>query len=184
MDPDGYTEALAHFDAIRAALDSLGWGEHADLDLDAHRDVFQSALAERLSTERDMTADALDAIGKDTRAASSSDSAPTAIPWRSNHSCTRLACRYRLRVMSSEPGREGQFRDPCAWRGDPRGRVERGYAQERFAAHAGIDRSYFGAVERGEFNITLANLLKIAAGLDVPAWTLLKRGEVSLKGVK
>lgn len=64
MDPDGYTEALAHFDAIRAALDSLGWGEHADLDLDAHRDVFQSALAERLSTERDMTADALDAIGK------------------------------------------------------------------------------------------------------------------------
>lgn len=63
-------------------------------------------------------------------------------------------------------------------------RVERGYAQERFAAHAGIDRSYFGAVERGEFNITLATLLKIAAGLDVPAWTLLKRGEVSLKGVK
>jgi transcriptional regulator with XRE-family HTH domain len=56
-------------------------------------------------------------------------------------------------------------------------RRERGIAQESFAARVGLDRSYFGAVERGEFNITLATLLKIAAGLHMPAWALLKRGE-------
>ena len=41
--------------------------------------------------------------------------------------------------------------------------------------HAGIHRAYFGAVERGEFNITIGTLTTIAAGLDVPAWTLLER---------
>lgn len=69
LDPDGYPEALAHFDAIRAALDSIGWGEHADLDLDAHRDVFQSALADRLRSERHTMADALDSIESDHKAA-------------------------------------------------------------------------------------------------------------------
>ena len=56
-------------------------------------------------------------------------------------------------------------------------RKEHGFTQEGFAAHAGIDRSYFGAIERGEFNITLDTLTTIAAGLGVPAWALLKRGE-------
>ncbi|MGO9763793.1 MAG: helix-turn-helix domain-containing protein [Solirubrobacteraceae bacterium] len=56
-------------------------------------------------------------------------------------------------------------------------RKEQGFSQEGFAAHAGIDRSYFGAIERGEFNITIGTLTTIAAGLDVPAWTLLKRGQ-------
>jgi transcriptional regulator with XRE-family HTH domain len=55
-------------------------------------------------------------------------------------------------------------------------RKERGFTQEGFAAHAGIDRSYFGAIERGEFNITIGTLTTIAAGLHVPAWVLLKRG--------
>jgi transcriptional regulator with XRE-family HTH domain len=49
-----------------------------------------------------------------------------------------------------------------------------GFTQEGFAAHVGIDRSYFGAVERGEFNITIGTLSTVAAGLSVPAWTLLK----------
>jgi DNA-binding XRE family transcriptional regulator len=35
-------------------------------------------------------------------------------------------------------------------------RRERGIAQEAFAARAGLDRSFYGAIERGEFNITLA----------------------------
>ena len=51
-------------------------------------------------------------------------------------------------------------------------RTERGYAQEAFAGHVGLDRSYFGAVERGEFNITLATLL------GVPASTLLRRARL------
>jgi DNA-binding XRE family transcriptional regulator len=29
-----------------------------------------------------------------------------------------------------------------------------------------LDRSYYGAIERGEFNVTLATMLKIADGLD------------------
>ena len=48
-------------------------------------------------------------------------------------------------------------------------RVERGYTQETFAVGAGIDRAYYGAVERGEFNLTLVMLLRIAAGLNVTA---------------
>jgi transcriptional regulator with XRE-family HTH domain len=57
-------------------------------------------------------------------------------------------------------------------------RRERGFSQEAFAAHVGLDRSYFGAVERGEFNVTLATLLKITDGLGVPAGTLLHRAHL------
>jgi transcriptional regulator with XRE-family HTH domain len=54
-------------------------------------------------------------------------------------------------------------------------RRERGFAQEAFAARAGIDRSYFGAIERGEFNVSLDTIVKIAAALKVPASELFKR---------
>ena len=54
-------------------------------------------------------------------------------------------------------------------------RKESGYTQEGFAIKSGIDRSYYGAIERGEHNLTVANLLKVATGLDVPAWELLRR---------
>jgi transcriptional regulator with XRE-family HTH domain len=57
-------------------------------------------------------------------------------------------------------------------------RREQGFSQETFAAHVGLDRSYFGAVERGEFNITLATMSKIAAGLGMPASTLLRRAQL------
>jgi transcriptional regulator with XRE-family HTH domain len=57
-------------------------------------------------------------------------------------------------------------------------RVERGYAQEAFAAHAHIDRSYYGAVERGEFNLTLQTLLRIAVGLNATAAELLARAKL------
>lgn len=43
-----------------------------------------------------------------------------------------------------------------------------GYSQERFAAASGLDRSYYGAVERGERNISLENITVIAGTLDVP----------------
>jgi transcriptional regulator with XRE-family HTH domain len=56
-------------------------------------------------------------------------------------------------------------------------RREQGYGQDAFAARVGMDRSYFGAVERGEFNITLSTLLKIAAGLGIPASSLVRRAE-------
>jgi transcriptional regulator with XRE-family HTH domain len=57
-------------------------------------------------------------------------------------------------------------------------RNERGYAQESFARRVGLDRSYFGAVERGEFNVTLATLTTIADGLGVRASTLLRRARL------
>jgi transcriptional regulator with XRE-family HTH domain len=56
-------------------------------------------------------------------------------------------------------------------------RVDRGYSQEAFAAHAGMDRSYYGAIERGEFNLTYTTVLKIARGLEVPAAELIERAD-------
>jgi transcriptional regulator with XRE-family HTH domain len=44
-------------------------------------------------------------------------------------------------------------------------RRERGYNQESFARRAGVDRSYYGAIERGEFNVTVDMIVKIASGL-------------------
>jgi transcriptional regulator with XRE-family HTH domain len=41
-------------------------------------------------------------------------------------------------------------------------RKERGFSQEGFAHECGFHRSYMGAVERGEKNITLAMVNRIA----------------------
>jgi len=57
-------------------------------------------------------------------------------------------------------------------------RVERGFTQEAFAAHAGIDRSYYGAIERGEFNVSLDTIIKIADGLGVRSSALLRRAKL------
>lgn len=46
-------------------------------------------------------------------------------------------------------------------------RLERGLSQEMLAATADLDRSYMGQVERGEKNITLKNVFKIADALEV-----------------
>jgi transcriptional regulator with XRE-family HTH domain len=47
-------------------------------------------------------------------------------------------------------------------------RVEENYSQEEFALQAGIDRSYYGRIERGEANPTLRNIAAIAEVLRVP----------------
>jgi transcriptional regulator with XRE-family HTH domain len=57
-------------------------------------------------------------------------------------------------------------------------RNERTYSQEAFAVRAGLDRGYYGAVERGEFNITVDTLVKIAAGLEVTVAALLDRARL------
>jgi transcriptional regulator with XRE-family HTH domain len=41
-----------------------------------------------------------------------------------------------------------------------------GISQEALADAAGIDRSHMGKIERGQMNVTLLNLVKIAAALD------------------
>jgi transcriptional regulator with XRE-family HTH domain len=52
-------------------------------------------------------------------------------------------------------------------------RKEAGLSQENLAADANIDRSYMGGVERGEHNLTLMNLCKIANALKVNPSSLL-----------
>ncbi len=46
-------------------------------------------------------------------------------------------------------------------------RKARGFSQESFADHVGLDRSYMGGVERGERNIALANIMRIVTGLGI-----------------
>lgn len=57
-------------------------------------------------------------------------------------------------------------------------RVEAGYTQEGFAAHVDLDRSYYGAIERGEHNVTVDTLAIIAAGLNTAAWKLLRQAHI------
>jgi len=47
-------------------------------------------------------------------------------------------------------------------------RTRTGLSQERFAAKAGLDRTYYAGIERGERNPSVKQLAKIAAALDVP----------------
>lgn len=54
-------------------------------------------------------------------------------------------------------------------------RVDRGLAQEAFAARARMDRANYGAIERGEFNVSLDTIVKIAAALEISAAALLER---------
>jgi transcriptional regulator with XRE-family HTH domain len=53
-------------------------------------------------------------------------------------------------------------------------RQTRGISQEALALAAGLDRTYVGGVERGERNISLINIHKIAQALDVSPSDLLR----------
>jgi len=56
-------------------------------------------------------------------------------------------------------------------------RVEHGFAQEEAASRVGLDRSYFGAIERGEYNVTYLTVLRIARGLGIHPGELMERAE-------
>lgn len=56
-------------------------------------------------------------------------------------------------------------------------RRAKGLSQDALAARANLHRTYIGAVERGERNITLINAEKIAKALDVYLIELLKESE-------
>jgi transcriptional regulator with XRE-family HTH domain len=61
-------------------------------------------------------------------------------------------------------------------------RVRQSIAQDQFALLANIDRSYYGKLERGERQPSLALMLRIAGGLGVPASEILGRVEKQLVG--
>jgi DNA-binding XRE family transcriptional regulator len=46
-------------------------------------------------------------------------------------------------------------------------RVTKNISQEKLALMAGVDRSYFGRVERGDNNMAVLTLVKIAAALGI-----------------
>lgn len=52
-----------------------------------------------------------------------------------------------------------------------------GQSQEGFARIVGVHRTYLGAIERGERNPSLDNLVRIAAGLSIPLSTLFEEAE-------
>lgn len=56
-------------------------------------------------------------------------------------------------------------------------REEAGYSQEAFADRAKVHRTYMGTVERGEANLTLKNIEKLARALGLKMWQLLKETE-------
>lgn len=53
-------------------------------------------------------------------------------------------------------------------------RLKRGLSQESLALEAGLDRSYVGQVERGERNISLENIRKLAIALHASISELTK----------
>ncbi len=54
-------------------------------------------------------------------------------------------------------------------------RKARGLSQESFAEVLGVHRTYMGGLERGEHNLTLRSLERIAVRLDVDALGLLSK---------
>ncbi|NQW58514.1 MAG: helix-turn-helix transcriptional regulator [Polynucleobacter sp.] len=54
-------------------------------------------------------------------------------------------------------------------------RLKKGYSQESVALASELDRSYFGGIERGEHNVAVINLEKIATALDVDIRDLFKK---------
>jgi transcriptional regulator with XRE-family HTH domain len=51
-------------------------------------------------------------------------------------------------------------------------RKAKGLSQEALAFNCGLDRSYLGAIERGEKNVSLINIHRIASALGVEVGNL------------
>lgn len=49
-----------------------------------------------------------------------------------------------------------------------------GVSQEELAERSGLHRNYIGGIERGERNVGVKAIFRLAAGLGVPAWEILR----------
>ena len=63
-------------------------------------------------------------------------------------------------------------------------RSQLGYSQEAFADKVGLHRTYIGSFERGERNLSLQNLVRIANALALPLSSLLAEAETLLRTTK
>jgi transcriptional regulator with XRE-family HTH domain len=55
-------------------------------------------------------------------------------------------------------------------------RAARGLSQEALAHDCGLNRTYLSGIERSERNVSVDNIARIAGGLQIDAWRLLKDG--------
>jgi transcriptional regulator with XRE-family HTH domain len=60
-----------------------------------------------------------------------------------------------------------------------RERIRRGLSQEALAHDAGLHRTYVGSVERGERNISIDNIERLARALGIEPAELLRRENVA-----
>ena len=75
--------------------------------------------------------------------------------------------------MSVKRTHKGPLRDILA-KNMRKLRAERGLTQEALAFECGINRTYLSSVERSERNVSIDNIERIAKGLSVEPWVLLK----------
>jgi transcriptional regulator with XRE-family HTH domain len=59
-----------------------------------------------------------------------------------------------------------------------------GYSQEGFAAKIKVHRTFMGTVERGKTNVSLETLERIARGLEMSVWELVRIAEVAGSGAR
>jgi transcriptional regulator with XRE-family HTH domain len=52
-----------------------------------------------------------------------------------------------------------------------------GFSQEAFADQIEMHRTYYGAIERGEKNLTMSTLARICAGLEARMWEVVRDAE-------
>lgn len=85
-----------------------------------------------------------------------------------------VALKASIRTMCAvKRTHKGPLRDILA-RNMRRLRAARGLSQEALAHDCGINRTYLSGVERSERNVSIDNIARIAKGLGVEPWKLLR----------